>query len=133
MKQRLSDLEDKLDAARHVTATVSSLSMLNTQLVGQDQIDPSTLPKLDTKFLELGMLNDDVLVQSLRASIGADASTYNTEARQLVTLMCTKLEQTRSFYEAVMLMHNAEEQRDLLLRRTERSNALVISMSDEVD
>eukprot|EP01043_Picozoa_sp_COSAG02_P062107 COSAG02_NODE_8490_length_2552_cov_1.863025_1_plen_685_part_10 len=62
MQQQLTQLQGKLQAAKRLISTVSSLAALNTQLLGPDNIDPAALAKLDMSFLDLDMLNDQVLV-----------------------------------------------------------------------
>ena len=58
-------------------------------------------------------------------ALGDHASAYETEIRQLVTLMRNKLQQIRSYYQASMEKHASEQQRDLLGRRAARASALV--------
>jgi hypothetical protein len=131
MQQRLSDLEDKLQAARQLTATVTALTELNTRLSdpsssGSEIVDCASLPRLDMTFLDLDLLNEEVMVSGISATLGSGTGqTYNTEVRQLVRLIRTKLEQTRSYYEAAIDKYSDEQYRDMLSVRAQRSSGLV--------
>ena len=91
MQQRVSALQDKLQSARRLIATASSLAALNVQLLGPDEIDPSAVAKLEMSFLDLDMLNEQVLVDTFSSALGDTAATYETEVRQVVTLIRSKL------------------------------------------
>eukprot|EP01049_Picozoa_sp_SAG25_P019162 SAG25_NODE_5883_length_609_cov_1.417647_1_plen_77_part_10 len=75
-------------------------------------------------FLDLDMLNDEVLSNALLGAAG-DGSNYKVEVRQLVTLIRAKLEQIRAYNEAALSKKNNEQQRDLLGRRAKRTADLV--------
>eukprot|EP01045_Picozoa_sp_COSAG04_P012208 COSAG04_NODE_814_length_10091_cov_7.591873_9_plen_1027_part_00 len=130
MQDQRTRLQDKLRSAKRLIATVSTLATLNTQLLSQDEIDSASLAKLDMSFLDLDLLNDQVLVDSFSAALGDAAATYETEVRQLVTLIRSKLEQTRSYYEAALSKHDSEQRRDLLGRRAARASQLVEQEQD---
>jgi hypothetical protein len=121
MQQRVSDLQDKLQSARRLIATASSLATLNIQLLGPDEIDPAALAKLEMSFLDLDMPYDQVLVDTFGSALGDRAATYETEVRQVVTLIRSKLEQIRAYYQAALSKHDNERQRDLLGRRAQRA------------
>eukprot|EP01045_Picozoa_sp_COSAG04_P014873 COSAG04_NODE_1138_length_8106_cov_4.244036_6_plen_829_part_00 len=131
MQDQRTRLQNKLRSAKRLIATVSTLATLNTQLPSQDEIDPATLAKLDMSFLDLDMLDDQVLVDIFSAALGDAAATYETEVRQLVTLIRSKLEQTRSYYEAALSKHDSEQRRDLLGRRAARATQLVEQEQDQ--
>ena len=130
MQQQLAGLQDKLTAAKKLISTVSSLAALNTQLLAPDDIDPAALAKLDMSFLDLDLLNDQVLVDAFGSALGANAATYETEVRQVVTLIRSKLEQTRAYYQAALSKVSNEQQRDLLGRRADRASQLVARTQD---
>ena len=130
MQQRVSALQDKLQSARRLIATASSLAALNVQLLGPDEIDPSAVAKLEMSFLDLDMLNEQVLVDTFSAALGDTAATYETEVRQVVTLIRSKLEQTRAYYQAAVSKHDNERQRDLLGRRAQRASQLAAAETE---
>ena len=76
---------------------------------------PETLPSADTDHTVV-----EVPDPAACAALGDAAATYETEVRQLVTLIRSKLEQTRSYYEAALSKHDSEQRRDLLGRRAAR-------------
>ena len=82
-------------------------------------------------FLDLDMLDDEVLVSSIQGALGDSESQYETEIRQVVTLLRNKLQQMRSYYQAALSMHDNEQQRDLLGRRAQRAAALVQEEQDQ--
>ena len=135
LRQEIIALGQKMNAAQALIATAASLMSLNEQLTSQslDGVDSTTtLPKLDMRFLDLDMLNDEVLLESFRSALGSDGEqTYETEIRQLVTLLRNKLQQMRSFYEAALSKHSNQQQRDLLARRGQRAESLVAEELDE--
>ena len=130
MQQRITALQDKIQSAKQLIATAASLAALNTQLLGTDEIDPASLAKLDMSFLDLDMLNDQVLVDTFGAALGDTAATYETEVRQVVTLIRSKLEQTRAYYQAALSKHDNEQQRNMLGRRVNRATQLVAEETD---
>ena len=130
MQQRVTDLQEKLQSARRLIATASSLASLNIQLLGTDEIDPAAVAKLEMSFLDLDMLNDQVLVDTFGSALGDSAATYETEVRQVVTLIRSKLEQTRAYYQAAMSKQDNERQRNLLGRRAQRAAQLVAEETD---
>eukprot|EP01043_Picozoa_sp_COSAG02_P005432 COSAG02_NODE_147_length_33939_cov_6.689539_7_plen_1476_part_00 len=132
MQQRITALQDKMQAAKRLVATASSLAALNTQLLAPDEIDHAALAKLDMSFLDVELLNDQVLVDAFESALGSSAATYETELRQLTTLTRSKLEQMRAYYMAALSKRVNEEQRDLLGRRAERASQLVADEADAV-
>jgi hypothetical protein len=129
--QRIQNLEKKLNAAQGLISTATSLAVLSSQLTDpSSSTSPVTLAKLDMSFLDLDMLNDEVLSNALLGAAG-DSSNYRVEVRQLVTLIRTKLEQIRAYNEAALSKKNNEQQRDLLGRRAKRTADLVATMNDE--
>ena len=124
LQERHAALQEKLQGARQLLATASSLAALNTQLLSDEDIDSSAIAKLDMSFLDLDLLNDQALVDCFRHALGSSAAEYETELRQVVTLLRSKLEQTRSYYQAAVSKHENQHQRDLLGRRASRANAL---------
>eukprot|EP01043_Picozoa_sp_COSAG02_P003653 COSAG02_NODE_90_length_37755_cov_29.833364_38_plen_1386_part_00 len=130
MQQRVTTLQDKVQSAKRLVATASSLAALNTQLLSPEEIDPASLVKLDMSFLDLNMLNDQVLVGTFSSALGGNAAMYETEVHQVVTLIRSKLEQTRAYYQAALLKQTNEQQRDLLGRRAHRATQLISEQSD---
>ena len=132
--EELPELEAKLRAAKKLISTATSLASLSAQLVPADAaaVDSATLPKLDMSFLDLDMIDDEVLVNSIRGALDDSESTFETEIRQVVTLIRNKLQQMRSYYQAALSKHDNEQQRDLLGRRAQRAAALVQSLQDSV-
>ena len=131
--QRMQQLQAKLQAAKGLISTMASLAALNTQLVADEEISPAALAKLDMSFLDVNMLNDEVLANSFSSAVGAGAWMFETEVRHVVTLIRSKLEQMRAYYQAALAKAGHEQQRDLLARRMERSRALVENMHSDDD
>ena len=68
------------------------------------------------------------MVDSFRSAVGGDDSNeFRTEIDQLVTLIRTKLEQTKAFYEVALSKQYSDQQRELLSRRARRAQDLVAS------
>jgi hypothetical protein len=129
--QQLMRVRQKLEAVRGLVATMTSLAEINTKLLSSDKIDVAKLAKLDMSFLDLDLLNDQVLVDSFRHAFGANFAHFELDIKQLVTLIRSKLDQIRSFYKAALEKHGYEQQRDLLQRRAERAQQLVHAESSE--
>ena len=130
MHQATETLRNKLSAAKGMLDTATALGELNTKLLGPDAIDTAALARIDMTFLDLNLLEDDVLVNSFQAAAGTGA-TVESDVRQLVTLIRTKLEQTRSYYQAALSKQDNEQRRDLLGRRAQRATDLVQAEADQ--
>jgi hypothetical protein len=129
--QRIQALEQKINSAQGLISTATSLAVLSSQLTDpSSSASPITLAKLDMSFLDLDMLNDEVLSNALLGAAGT-GSNYRVEVRQLVTLIRAKLEQIRAYNEAALSKRNNEQQRDLLGRRAKRTADLLATMNDE--
>eukprot|EP01051_Picozoa_sp_SAG22_P003438 SAG22_NODE_167_length_16764_cov_34.845245_2_plen_346_part_00 len=126
LRDRTTQLQQKMQSAKSLIATASSLAVLNSQVVASDNADsPVAAVKLDMSFLELDMLNDEVLVSSFQTALGDGSSGFEVEIRQIVTLIRNKLQQMRAYYQAVESKRSNELERDLLGRRAARASQLV--------
>lgn len=131
LQEQQAALQEKLQGAKQLLATASSLAALNTQLLSDEDIDSSSIAKLDMSFLDLELLNDQALADCFRLTLGARAAEYEAELRQVVTLLRSKLEQTRSYYQAAVSKHENQHQRELLGRRASRASALAEAEQNE--
>jgi hypothetical protein len=82
------------------------------------------------RLLDLEMIDDQTVIDAMSNVIGnTDAA---TQLRQLMSLIRSKIDQTRSYYQVAVTKADSEQQRDLLIRRTNRTQQLVQRHQDAI-
>eukprot|EP01045_Picozoa_sp_COSAG04_P000107 COSAG04_NODE_2_length_56781_cov_25.092252_31_plen_3914_part_00 len=121
--QHIQDTDARLQASNSFVDSTAALLLLNTQVLNAGEIDAASVPAIDMHFLELDLLKEDVLVSGVRSAMSKSSqfADYETDARQVVTLLRSKMEQTRELYATVLAKRDDELQRDMLLRRVARA------------
>ena len=134
--QLLKSIEDtnaKVASSMAFVDTASALVALNTQLLTPGEINATTVAQVDMRMLDLETMDDEIFVNSFRAAVSktADFAEYEMDVRQVVSLLRSKMEQMRKFYEAALSKESNEQQRSIHIRRAQQARQRVIALQED--